>query len=166
MIPSIQKNFASEGRPSWEPLSDFTIDTRTRAGFGAGPILKRKGMLARVAAQLNIWTITSQQAHVDWSNQARARYGPIHQNGARFTTRIRGINPAGLAALSKIKMFAGTKSVTKGSGTIPARPFLLIQDEDVPKIEHVFLNWVEERLNRTGFSLATNAAGALIKTAL
>lgn len=46
MLRSVDRNFASEGRPNrWQPLKPATIKERIRRGFGAGPILQRTGKL-------------------------------------------------------------------------------------------------------------------------
>jgi phage gpG-like protein len=45
MQKSFEKNFSSQGRPSWEALADETIEDRIKKGFGIGPILSRTGNL-------------------------------------------------------------------------------------------------------------------------
>jgi phage gpG-like protein len=165
MSPSIRKNFDVEGRPSWPALSDVTRTIREYYGFPGGPILKRKGTLKKVAGQINIWTIDSEKAFI--SDLRQASYGIIHQTGARFTPRSGG--GAGMSELARTAMRKRGKVVTSqaegpsaerravvtekggGSNTIPARPFLLIQDEDVAAIEDVFERWLRERVARAGF---------------
>ena len=130
IIPSIRKNFESGGRPRWAPLVTDTETIREYYGFSSGPPLIRSGLLQRAATQLNIWTIDTQQAYVNDLSAAqggRVWYGVLQQNG-----------------------FVG------GYGAkTPARPFLMIQEEDTVEIEEVFLTWVEERMVEAGFDLST-----------
>jgi len=130
LIPSIKENFASGGRPdSWAPLNEFTQKKRKAKGYGeAGPILKRTGLLEKVASQLNIWTIDRDSATAKPLATVfggKAAYGDVHQEGG----------PSGT------------------SGWIPARPFLVIQDWDKYEIEFIFTEWLEEMTLRSGFSL-------------
>jgi phage gpG-like protein len=122
----------------------------------------KTGKLKRVAGQLNIWSIDTEKAYV--SDLQGAPYGGIHQQGASFTPRVgnmSGMSQAAKTAMRrggrvKVNQSAGTRMVVGGtvgggSNTIPARPFLLIQDEDVNEVEKVFLDWVRERAVAAGF---------------
>jgi phage virion morphogenesis protein len=137
MIPSIRKNFEEEGRPPWLPLSEATIEIREREGFASGPILQRTGNLRRSATQLNIWVIDSEKAYIR-ELPARSWYGTIHQGGA-----------AGKAMSLR--------------APIPARPFLLIQDEDADKIQEVFIEWVAERARLSGLFGRVSIGGISIR---
>jgi phage gpG-like protein len=131
VAPSIKHNFEVGGRPAWLPLAEYTQEARAREGYGsARPILVRTGKLKRVAGQLNIWTIESDKAFV--SQLPGADYGIVHQGGG---------------GAGAFKGMAGDLI----SGEVPARPFLLIQDDDVDRIETVFLDWARERLVLAGF---------------
>lgn len=81
MAPSIAANFDAGGRPAWAPLADATIEDKDRLGFPPD-ILIRTGKLKRVAQQLNIWTITSEEAYV--SDLPGAEYGFFHEGGTQF----------------------------------------------------------------------------------
>lgn len=120
-IPSIKKNFDDEGRPPWKPLSDVTITMREDAGFDSGPILDRTGTLKKVATQINIWTVTKDEAYVK-DLPEKVRYGKLHQEG--YEDR-------------------GKK--------VPARPFIMFQEEDIDQAAEVFGDWLDERLARAGF---------------
>lgn len=162
LAPSIRRNFDVGGRPPWQALSQVTIDMRLKMGFSAGPVLVRSGKLKRVAGQLNIWTIDTEKAFV--SDLRQASYGIVHQQGASFTPSF-----GKMSAVAKLATRRGGKVVVNhaegagatrtvkggkrgsGSNTIPARPFLLIQDEDVAAVEEVFITWVRERAAATGF---------------
>jgi phage gpG-like protein len=132
MIPSIAKNFDSGGRPRWPALTTDTEILREANGFSKGPALIRSGLLKRAATQLNLWTITPESAYVaDMSvpQAGKSWYGVAQQMG-----------------------------YTGGYGAVtPPRPFLMIQEEDIPEIEEVFLIWIEERMLLAGFSLTPEA---------
>jgi phage gpG-like protein len=125
VIPSIRENFDVSGRPAWPGLSAFTEARRTYLGFGAGvgaEILVRKGKLKRSATAFARWSFDKQTAWVGNDFPQDAWYGPAQQNG-----------------------FVG------GYGAeTPSRPFMLIQDQDQPKIEAIFIKWFEERAVATG----------------
>lgn len=72
--PSMQKNFELGGRPAWEPLAEGTLKQKQ-----GDRTLVETGLLQRVAGQLNLWTITSEDASID--SMPRATYGEFHQFG-------------------------------------------------------------------------------------
>lgn len=119
LAPSFRKNFDAEGRPdSWESLSDVTVEMRG----SAGPILNRTGLLKRTIQQFNIWTVDAQKAALLDLPQ-KIWYGKVHQAG--YGRRGSGQSRA-----------AG----------IPARPFVMVQDEDYEAIDRVFERWFLERM--------------------
>lgn len=73
--PSIRENFASEGRPPWTPLTEFTIEKK-----GFDTVLQETGALASKAGQLNNWTIDgiAGEARLD---KLSVEYGYYHQEG-------------------------------------------------------------------------------------
>ena len=163
MAPSIRKNFEVEGRPAWAPLTDTTNRLRSYYGFTpAHPILGRTGRLKRIAGQLNVWNIDREQAYAQ--GLPGAWYGMMHQlgyaaGGGSKTTSM----PAGLSNEQQLRWArqqrlarqasggtAGQAKASGGSG-IPARPFLIILQEDVDNIEKVFVEWFQERCTRVGF---------------
>lgn len=81
MAPSFAKNFDVGGRPSWVPLADATLADKEAQGY-PDDILIRTGKLKRVAQQLNIWNISSDEAYVD--NLPGADYGFFHEGGTQF----------------------------------------------------------------------------------
>jgi phage gpG-like protein len=134
VIPSIKKNFDVGGRPSWPVLAPATLVFRGElkstssldalsAGFGS-EILVRSGKLRRAAQALARWTITRDEAYAGGAWPGSVWYGPLQHTG-----------------------FIG------GHGAeTPPRPFMMIQEEDMPKIEEVFVQWFKERLIATGFT--------------
>lgn len=89
--------------------------TIIRRGYSAWPILNVTGKLQRRATQLNIWTIGFESAQVE-SLPSDAYYGMFHQGGAR-----------------------------RGNWVLPARPFLVLQEEDIEAMMGVFMTWMTER---------------------
>lgn len=131
VIPSINQNFADEGRPEpWAELADYTLSRREDEGFGAGPILERTGKLHRAATAFARWKITTTEAAFD-SFTSTQFYGYIMQEGSAGFW-----HPGG-----------------KVSGEIPARPFILVQDDDVDKIEAIFTAWIKSKLEVAGFTV-------------
>jgi phage gpG-like protein len=132
MIPSFRANFAAEGRPSWTPLSDVTVKRR---GGETGPILRRTGRLERDATQTKIWKFTNTAASIQtWPESSW--YGVLHQGG---------YGSAGKATVAK--------QTSKGAAAfvIPARPFIMFQEEDVPKIQEIFAEWMTKKALEYGW---------------
>jgi phage gpG-like protein len=110
MIPSISQNFEEGGRPSWEQLSDATIERRDREGtLGGEPqdILVESGTLFGDALRLARWEISGRTAMFT-NLPSRSAYGRFHQTG---------------------------------TDNMPARPFVVMQDEDVDRIREIFELW-------------------------
>lgn len=130
--PSFRKNFAVGGRPAWLPLSDFT--TRQKKGQGKdNGILIRSGRLQRVAGQLNIWKIDGQKGTAVVERlPSKVNYGKYHQGD---------LTGFGLATGQLIPQQADL-----GNDRLPARPFMVLQHDDVVEIEAIFMDWIDERL--------------------
>lgn len=144
IAPSIVKNFDVGGRPDvWEPLSEYALDRRAREGFNDKPLVKT-GKLRRTMGQLNIWTITRESASIR-DLPPNVWYGKVQNAGiGQFSTRIAAAGGDTKAALEKLR---GRETV---GAHIPQRRFIMIQDEDVPKIEAVFQKWLAERWTASG----------------
>jgi phage gpG-like protein len=120
LIPSFRANFDAQGRPAWAPYADTTIEFHQMLGIDMSKsLLVKTGALKRAAQQLNLWTITKESATFTSLPQG-VWYGNIHQTGGK------GGKGAG--------------------GVIPARPFIMFQDEDGDKIAEVFAKWLDERI--------------------
>jgi phage gpG-like protein len=150
MAPSFRKNFEAQGRPeAWAPLADYTIERH-----GEHNILDLTGALMRTIQQLNVWQLTEKAASIQQLPEA-VWYGNIHQGGhSAMKARIAAHKGDASAAFDSIQddlieaMNSG--GVAKHSTfEIPARPFVMIQDEDYDGIEEVFRQWLQERINRT-----------------
>lgn len=147
MIPSIRKNFDTRGRPPWEPLALGTV-----AQKGNDKPLVTTGRLRRQMGYINIWTIDREKALISDLPDA-IWYGKIHQGGAQFSLRG-GTGPQNLDAIRKALSFSkkhtGSSSSFGTKGSIPARPFVVMQKEDEIAIERIFQEWVGDRVRRSG----------------
>lgn len=119
MAPSLATNFAVGGRPTWNDLMPATVTRRAALGYGPTPVLVRTGKLKRVAGQQNLWTIDGPGGTAAITSLPETVwYGQVHQTGAETEW-----------------------------GGITARPWAVIQQEDMVEIEDIFLNWLDERIN-------------------
>lgn len=177
MIPSIRTNFAQQGRPKWAALADSTVMARNGA---AGPILTRTGLLARRARQFNIWDIGTTSATIrrlpsDVFYGVYHQAGAERQTGSgnkhnehvlahkgpaatklinRFiphAARELGIKgPIGEGDKRRVLARALGMALDEGTWTLPARPFIMYQDSDIPKMEAIFGAWMEQRARAVG----------------
>jgi len=156
VIPSIRKNFDEGGRPTpWEPLAEFTIKMRH---YQAWPILRRTGALRKAATQFNIWTVSTTSAAIR-SLPQKVWYGYVHQAGygsfSLFTTEAsKRLGPGASQKDVNNEAFKLMDAV-RGEGRaaaihIPARPFIMFQQEDFEKITAVFYEWMVSRAERVG----------------
>jgi phage gpG-like protein len=174
IIPSIRHNFESNGRPRWEPLAPNTVKAR---GGSASPILHITGALEEAATSFEIWAIGDTTATVR-SLPEDVFYGLYHQAGSEakgsgsnvaILSRLAPGSQAAEAFLSKFKAMAQKELGPNASAEhihnravglvidsdtynwqLPARPFILWQEEDLPKIEAIFSAWMEREARRVG----------------
>jgi len=145
LAPSIQKNFIAGGRPeAWTPLSDATLmvkaqDPKTK--FPVGDPLLRSGLLYKTMGQFNIWTVTQTQAAI-LDLPDKIWYGALHQAGYGSATA------AGAGATSAEGFQAMMQKVLSGGlkAYAPARPFALVQTQDLDAIQLEFEIWMNERI--------------------
>lgn len=123
MIPSFRKNFDEQGRP--EPWLDIQPDTIRKKH--SSRILYTTGRLRRTMGYQNIWTVTQDSAAI-LDLPESVWYGKVHQEGVEYLT------------------------TTGDTAEVDARPFILVQDEDLFDIEEVFSDWLEERAKRAGLT--------------
>jgi phage gpG-like protein len=122
---SILRNFEDGGRPAWKPLSETTIRERKKARKWPGRVLVRSGQLRRIHT-------TAGALGVVFS--APAKYAAVHQFGARrgesgtVQARVRAHKRAGRDVRAHVR------NAPVPWGDIPARPFLVLQDEDLREI--------------------------------
>lgn len=134
MIPSIRRNFDAGGRPKWVPLAAPTI---AQKGGDKRPLI-RSGNLRRQMGYQKIWTIDSEKAMITDLPQS-IWYGKVHQVGMGFHEPFYD---------SVIR-----KHVNLGDdGAIPARPFVVMQRQDIIRINAVFNRWLARKIREAGLS--------------
>jgi hypothetical protein len=150
VAPSIGANFLSGGRPEhWMPLSDATIPVKNNAGskFPVEDPLLRSGLLMKTMQQLNIWTITTVDAKIE-ALPDKIWYGNLHQGGfgtpETSAAKASGGTAEGFRNMME-SVLSGGGSSQRGS-YLPARPFAMIQIDDLDKIVDVFEIWMNERI--------------------
>lgn len=177
MIPSIRENFVQEGRPKWTELADSTVTARKGA---RGPILSRTGTLARRASQFNIWSIGETSATIrrlpddafygvyhqagatrDTGGGSNNNVSILHAKGPEAKKLIGKFIPKAAKELGiagaigegdkqRVLARALGMAMDTGTWTLPARPFIMYQDSDIPKMEAIFGAWMEERARKVG----------------
>ena len=124
---SAVKNFLAGGRPKkWAPLSEVT--KKRRKGTA---ILRIQGLAGGLMGSVS-WRALKDQVIVG-TNKI---YGAVHQFGAKkgqFGTVI-AARKMGRAGRSGATVYSRGYRQAIPWGDIPARPFLMIQDEDWPEI--------------------------------
>lgn len=156
MIPSFQKNFEAEGRPGWVPMSEATRVIRAKfTGGSSSRLLHKTGALQRAVTQENLWSVTDVFAAVKALPES-VSYGNIHQEGyGGMGRRVKagmkkGLSPAAAAkaAMSQLdkKILAGKASSGGAAVNIPARPFVMFQEEDEEAVMQIFEEWLTEQL--------------------
>jgi phage gpG-like protein len=129
---STEDNFTSEGRPAWKPLARTTLMIR-RLKKCEGPILRRKGRLARSVR--TVITNESVSLTTNLKYAALQQFGGTvnHPGGTRYhfygDSKIRFVN-------NKRKGYLG--GITRPHRiTVPARPFLSTTQEDVDDMAEI-----------------------------
>jgi phage gpG-like protein len=153
VIPSIRKNFAVGGRPEpgWEPLAEYTIKVRGTAW----PILVRSGALKRAATSFSIWTVGKESASIR-SLPSSVWYGNLHQAGYGSLGSIARRELGAMASREDIEervheLFMGARPPHKQTKfVIPQREFAMFQEQDVEKIQEIFVEWMEAQADKVG----------------
>jgi len=149
LIPSIQENFNTGGRPdAWEPLSPITIQLRKQIwGLEGGDILIKTGKLRKVMGQLNIWVINDKAASLR-DLPGSVWYGKLHQAGYQRSGQTGMTRKQHLEKIwdDQIMSMRTGKPIESPKASIPARPFVMVQEQDEDAIQVVFEEWLEERI--------------------
>lgn len=162
MAPSFQENFRAAGRPEpWQEWAEITPQLKRELhGLEGGSLLVATGLLYKTMGLLNIWNIGPTEAKITELPQ-NVWYGVIQNNGfgnygssirkhVQQTPRLRKM----MKTTPKMAMEEATAAVDAriaaggaSKGNIPARPFVMFQDDDPDKIRDVFGRWFDERVN-------------------
>lgn len=129
---SVIRNFEAEGRPQrWQPLSMATLYQRIG---GASSRKKRGGTKIGAIRKLANHKVLQDTARLKNSINVRAfnDRAEIFPDSAKVGTDL---------VYAAIHQFGG-KAGRGRKVTIPARPFLMVQDEDWPTIKDALLNYL------------------------
>jgi phage gpG-like protein len=118
MQKSIEKNFASEGRPKWQALAGETLEDRANKGFSPGPVLTRTGNLRDELTSLR---------------------GKVTSN---FNSAMMSWGIDQLRGEEKLKFGVHQSGKGKSGQFIPARPMLGFQPEDGKKLVKDLRDWI------------------------
>ena len=142
LVESVETNFEQSGRPAWKDLSEKTkhirrlhrkvsIDTET--GLESFNILVRKGKSGGLMG--SIFHKAFKNSLIIASNKV---YAPVHQFGAKKgefgTIQVKVGEHQRRTQKGKVAVKAHEKQMMTPWGDIPARPFLMVQDEDWPEL--------------------------------
>lgn len=149
MRDSFAENFDAEGRPSWESLSPAYKAQREFEG-NSGPILHITGALREEVAgdgsghveeiidAGNSWTLimggSSDIFNIHQAGASGSR-GPVFASPGRT---LRWFGPGGEVYFAD--------SVGGASFEIPARPMVVLQDEDKEAVVQIIRSWVYEKM--------------------
>jgi phage gpG-like protein len=128
VLGSIKENFLSQGRPRrWRRLSPVTIAIRRKLNKWPGRILFRSGRLMR--------SVNYRPESDKVTIGTKLEYAEMHQTGARrgafgtVTANVRA-HLRRTRSGKKVSVRAHTRQVTVPWGDVPARPFMMVQNED------------------------------------
>jgi phage gpG-like protein len=164
VIPSVRKNFDSEGRPKWQALTSGTIQNRLYMGYPRGPILHRSGRLRKAATRKNIWELVNAVGNQGYDMlslrttylDGLVPYAEFHQLGAgtrrnRVIGRIKG-------SISQTGEFGGFNfrfdpaKPEKGEDTrtfrMPPRPFIQLTVDEEVEIYGIFFNFMSDQVDK------------------
>jgi len=157
-LGSIQENFEKGGRPAkWAPLSKTTIAIRKRLNKWPGRILVRSGVAGGLMGG-----ITYRPSDNDVRLAANKPYATTQHFGAKkgsfgtvaanIKAHIRKISQAfGRKIQPKdVMVKAHTREMTLPWGDIPARSFMLIQDDDWDEIKDTLADFLLNAESRIG----------------
>ena len=127
---SVERNFAARGRPAWKPS--------IRARLSGGETLSDTARLRRS------FTVRATERSV--AVGTNVEYAAVHQFGAKkgsfgvVTASVR--EHLRKVAGKEVTVKAHTRKQILPWGDIPARPFLMVQDEDWPEINAAILGHI------------------------
>jgi hypothetical protein len=179
MIPSIRTNFSSQGRPSWAPLAPSTVAARNKATgpilnrtgllsrrarqFNIWSISETAATIRRLPADV-FYGVYHQAgaeretaggnntiANADLlSGKTAAARAKINRFIPKAAKELKIVGPIQDADKQRVLARAIGMAIDTGTWTLPARPFIMYQDSDIPKMEAIFGTWMTDRAKRVG----------------
>lgn len=178
MIPSIRANFAAQGRPKWAPLAESTVLARHATGpilrrtgklasrarqFNIWTIGATSATIRSLPSDVFYGVYHQAGAERDTSSSGSKNNADILANKGSKEARdlINKFIPKAAKELKIVgRIQEGDKkrvlsralgmALDEGTWTLPARPFIMYQDSDIPKMEAIFLQWMTDRAKRVG----------------
>lgn len=158
MRGSINKTFAEQGHPanSWAPLAPSTQKRRRNSSRRGTKILIDTGRLRNGIT----YEIGERSLRIGPSRDIP--YGEVHQRGFRGTVQVRSHNRAVKPKRKKgVKLGGSAFRSAGGKGVgfvrahsrkmnIPARPYLVIRNEDPARIRSGFQQYIEQQIRKEG----------------
>jgi phage virion morphogenesis protein len=148
MADAVEENFAQQGRPKWASLSRSTIKARTKSGTWPGSILQQSGSMAASIqsdtgddyAQVGTNKKYAAIQHFGGTIKMAARTGTVRLRTTAGGALERQKGNSSLARFARINSRAHKRYVERSftaaahDVTIPARPFLKIEESDKEEI--------------------------------
>ena len=136
---SVQRNFDQGGRPRrWPDLADSTKRIRAKRKKWPGKILVVSGRLRSVYPSPDRDSVTvGSNLKYALTHQFGARRGQFGQVTATVRAHVRR-----MANGKKVNVKGHSRKSILPWGDIPARPFLMVQDEDWPEIGNAVMGFL------------------------
>lgn len=147
MASSVAKNFIAQGRPQkWPGLSPMTLALRRKGRSGGAPkILRDTGQLMASClpfhdmgkGEFGVGTNLKKAPLLQRGGMTPARDIQVPASRRTATQAFgRAIAPVSFSVRAHVKRI--------GPRHVPARPFVLLQEEDKPRIRAIFTDWLEK----------------------
>lgn len=139
MADAVEENFAREGRPAWQGLKPASWMSRAGALTKRGQVSAarfekkvRGGKILQASGRLAS-SMTQSSSNDNAVVGTNVKYAAIHQFGGQ--TKAHEIRPRNKRALAWAGGRHPVRKVNHPGSKIPARPFLVLGDEDMREIE-------------------------------
>ncbi|MBN1104749.1 MAG: phage virion morphogenesis protein [Deltaproteobacteria bacterium] len=133
---SVVRNFEKGGRPKWPALKPSTLKKKK-----GGRVLVTQGFAGGLMGSI------TGKAYSDRAEIGTNKiYGAVHQFGAKKGSfgKVTVARKAGSAGRSGGTLYSKPWQMNVPWGDIPARPFLVLQDEDIDEIRAEAINYLTE----------------------
>lgn len=150
-LSSIHANFQDEGRPrDWAKLSNTTINIRKKLNRWPGRILQRGGaaggLVGAISARANDDEVrlaaNKPYATTQHFGAKKGSFGTVAMTIKEHTRTITQAFGKELKEPKDVKVKAHTRKMALPWGDIPARPFMVIQDEDWEEIKETLAEFL------------------------
>lgn len=142
MLSSISRNFSSQGRPiPWIPLSPMTLELRRKGKSSGSP------QILRDTGELFNSIVVSEPQNNTISVGTNLKKAPKLQYGGEniipsHTENVKSYYRRSKGKRTQVKAFSRKMPTRKYK--IPARPFIMFQNEDVEVLQELFIDYVKK----------------------